>query len=99
MGRVLVARGRDRCDVAITTTFGPHTLESFRVWTDEIPARRDSRYSSLVAFLTVRHSIIYRHREPSARSTNSVAVATLREYVRAPLRKHCDDGAFRDATP
>ena len=36
-GRVLMARGRDACDVAITTTFGPNTLESFRVWTDEIP--------------------------------------------------------------
>jgi transglutaminase-like putative cysteine protease len=35
-GRVLMARGRDACDVAITTTFGPNTLESFRVWTDEI---------------------------------------------------------------
>ena len=25
-------------DVAIATTFGPNTLESFKVWTDEIPA-------------------------------------------------------------
>ncbi len=38
VGRVLMARGRDACDVAIATTFGPNTLESFRVWTDEIPA-------------------------------------------------------------
>ena len=38
MGRILMARGRDACDVAIATTFGPNTLESFRVWTDEIPA-------------------------------------------------------------
>lgn len=36
IGRILMARGRDACDVAITTTFGPNTLESFRVWTDEI---------------------------------------------------------------
>lgn len=36
-GRILMARGRDACDVAITTTFGPNTLESFRVWTDEYP--------------------------------------------------------------
>jgi transglutaminase-like putative cysteine protease len=35
-GRVLMARGRDASDVAIATTFGPYTLESFRVWTDEI---------------------------------------------------------------
>jgi transglutaminase-like putative cysteine protease len=36
IGRVLLARGRDAADVAITTTFGPNTLSSFRVWTDEI---------------------------------------------------------------
>ena len=36
IGRVLLARGRDAADVAITTTFGPNTLASFRVWTDEI---------------------------------------------------------------
>jgi transglutaminase-like putative cysteine protease len=38
IGRVLIARGRDAADVAITTTFGPNKLESFRVWTDEAPA-------------------------------------------------------------
>jgi len=37
IGRVLMARGRDACDVAIATTFGPNVLESFKVWTDEIP--------------------------------------------------------------
>jgi transglutaminase-like putative cysteine protease len=36
IGRVLIARGRDAADVAIATTFGPNTLESFRVWTDEV---------------------------------------------------------------
>jgi transglutaminase-like putative cysteine protease len=36
IGRVLLARGRDATDVAITTTFGPNTLNSFRVWTDQI---------------------------------------------------------------
>lgn len=34
IGRILMARGRDACDVAIATTFGPNTLESFRVWAD-----------------------------------------------------------------
>ena len=38
IGRVLIARGRDAADVAITTTFGPNTLKSFRVWMDEIPS-------------------------------------------------------------
>ncbi|MDO9452696.1 MAG: transglutaminase family protein [Stagnimonas sp.] len=35
IGRVLIARGRDAADVAITTSFGLATLESFRVWMDE----------------------------------------------------------------
>ena len=37
IGRVLIARGRDAADVAISTSFGPNTLESFRVWADEMP--------------------------------------------------------------
>ena len=36
IGRVLIARGRDAADVAISSAFGLNTLESFRVWTDEI---------------------------------------------------------------
>ena len=36
IGRVLVARGRDAADVAITTTFGPNTLDSFSVQAEEI---------------------------------------------------------------
>jgi transglutaminase-like putative cysteine protease len=36
IGRILIARGRDAADVAITTTFGPNSLRSFKVWTDEI---------------------------------------------------------------
>jgi transglutaminase-like putative cysteine protease len=37
IGRILIARGRDAADVAISTSFGPNTLQSFRVWTDELP--------------------------------------------------------------
>jgi transglutaminase-like putative cysteine protease len=36
VGRVLIARGRDAADVAISTSFGPATLETFKVWTDEV---------------------------------------------------------------
>lgn len=36
IGRVLMAIGRDASDVPITHTFGPNTLVSFRVWTDEV---------------------------------------------------------------
>lgn len=35
VGRVLIARGRDAADVALTTTFGPNTLKSFQVSTSE----------------------------------------------------------------
>jgi transglutaminase-like putative cysteine protease len=37
VGRILIARGRDAADVAISMTFGPNALESFRVWADEVP--------------------------------------------------------------
>jgi len=36
VGRVLLARGRDAVDVAISTSFGPDTLRSFTVWTDQL---------------------------------------------------------------
>jgi transglutaminase-like putative cysteine protease len=36
IGRVLMARGRDAVDVALTTSFGPTQLEKFTVWTDEV---------------------------------------------------------------
>jgi len=36
IGRVLIARGRDAGDVAISSTFGPNTLQSFKVWADEL---------------------------------------------------------------
>jgi len=36
IGRVLMARGRDAVDVALTTSFGPTTLERFLVVTDEV---------------------------------------------------------------
>lgn len=36
IGRVLIARGRDATDVAITNTFGPNTLAGFTVWADEV---------------------------------------------------------------
>jgi transglutaminase-like putative cysteine protease len=36
IGRILIARGRDAADVAISTTFGTSPLVSFKVWTDEL---------------------------------------------------------------
>jgi len=43
IGRVLMARGRDAVDVAITNTFGLNTLTGFTVWTDEMPAEPDAQ--------------------------------------------------------
>jgi transglutaminase-like putative cysteine protease len=36
IGRILIARGRDAADVAISTTFGANTLKRFDVRTDEV---------------------------------------------------------------
>jgi transglutaminase-like putative cysteine protease len=36
-GRVVMARGRDAVDVALTTTFGVANLKKFLVWSDEVP--------------------------------------------------------------
>jgi transglutaminase-like putative cysteine protease len=39
IGRILMARGRDATDVAISTSFGPCVLTGFKVVTDEVPAQ------------------------------------------------------------
>jgi transglutaminase-like putative cysteine protease len=38
IGRILMARGRDATDVAISTSFGPCTLAGFKVVTEEVPS-------------------------------------------------------------
>jgi transglutaminase-like putative cysteine protease len=40
IGRILMARGRDAVDAALTTSFGEARLTGFEVWTDEVPQRR-----------------------------------------------------------
>jgi transglutaminase-like putative cysteine protease len=37
IGRILMVRGRDAADVAMITSFGPHAMEGFEVWADELP--------------------------------------------------------------
>ena len=39
IGRIIIARGRDAGDVAISTAFGPACLQLFKVWTDEADGR------------------------------------------------------------
>jgi len=36
IGRITVARGRDATDIPLATSFGPHSLKTFRVWTEEV---------------------------------------------------------------
>ena len=36
IGHILIAQGRDAADVPISNVFGPNTLKSFKVWTDEV---------------------------------------------------------------
>ena len=36
VGRILVSRGRDAADIPLLNSFGPHQLESFKVWTAEV---------------------------------------------------------------
>jgi len=40
IGRVVISRGRDACDVPMLHTFGPHILKTFRVVTEEIKETR-----------------------------------------------------------
>lgn len=39
IGRIIIARGRDAGDVAISTAFGPACLQLFKVWTEEADSR------------------------------------------------------------
>jgi len=48
IGRVLMARGRDACDVALVSTFGPNTLQRFTVWADEVPAQEALRSNASI---------------------------------------------------
>lgn len=36
IGRIPVAYGRDATDVSLIHTFGPHVLNTFKIWTDEV---------------------------------------------------------------
>jgi len=53
IGRILIARGRDAADVAVSTTFGPNFLETFRVWAGE--ARESRSESASYSYLDERY--------------------------------------------
>ena len=61
IGRVLMARGRDATDVALTTSFGVANLEKFVVWTEEVdeavmsePVQKKVRVTTFVSSPPVR---------------------------------------------
>jgi transglutaminase-like putative cysteine protease len=47
IGRIVIARGRDAADVAISTSFGPTNLTTFRVITEEVTERAAEGISGL----------------------------------------------------
>jgi transglutaminase-like putative cysteine protease len=54
IGRLLIARGRDAADVAISTAFGVANLQLFRVWTDEISESQAAELQARPALLGPR---------------------------------------------
>src|SRR4030095_6760956 len=60
IGRILMARGRDAADVAISTTFGPNTLNGFKVWADEVVGKESFSLRTdppfLLGRITRKHS-------------------------------------------
>lgn len=38
IGRIVIGHGRDAADAAMISSFGPHVLKEFTVWTDEVDA-------------------------------------------------------------
>jgi transglutaminase-like putative cysteine protease len=58
IGRVLIARGRDAADVALSHTFGHNTLAGFKVWTDELPQPGFFHHQG---FIGAHHDLLRRH--------------------------------------
>jgi transglutaminase-like putative cysteine protease len=48
IGRVIMVRGYDASDVAMITSFGSYELQSFRVWSTELPADTDQKAIGLL---------------------------------------------------
>ena len=88
--RLLMARGRDAVDVALTTSFGTTTLMEFSVWTDELPRppRRKAGISpcSRPPGASSRRSRARAYRD--ARPDVPPAVAGACRAGRSPDRRH-----------
>ena len=95
VGRILLARGRD-ADVAISTTFGPNTLERFEVWTDGLPLRMRSSNSegSLAARCGQEDSWMYAprvsFRNPASTNTVLTVSAVRRSSEKSQVSSNAD---------
>ncbi len=80
IGRVLMARGRDAADVALTTTFGVNQLQSFNVWTDDVTAQSSGAagskgYRRGIVVLCLRQQSLDRTNGPPHRPARPGGVA------------------------
>lgn len=72
IGRALVARGRDASDIPLFSTFGPHQLNRFEVWTEEYKGLHSniSNRTRSLRLTTARYG-------PAGRSPNDLGLSQL----------------------
>lgn len=95
IGRVLIARGRDAADVAITTSFGLTNLQTFRVWTDEVSRwpRHHTKCGQNRELVRLYHRIELESR--SGRSVKTGAPRSSRLSSEAHEHKHRERACSR----
>lgn len=71
IGRIVVARGRDASDIPLFSTFGPHQLNRFEVWTEEFDGKQPTMQRQAPA---VRTSSRY---GPAGRSPLDLGVSSF----------------------
>ena len=79
IGRVLMARGRDAADVAISTSFGPNTLNSFTVLT-----KKSQRWND--------PGLVLRHRGCASGSETIIPPESVMEYRASELAAETHGG-------
>ena len=58
IGRILMARGRDATDVAISTSFGPCVLAGFKVITEEVAWARSAGTGGMIREKAERYRLL-----------------------------------------
>ena len=89
IGRILIARGRDATDVAISNAFGPNTLVGFKVWADEISERPPLDRRHAPAHGAARHGLSLLDTGETRRTSDDVSPAREpRSAARASEARH-----------